>query len=59
MGLVFHPIYLSYRPGSRNGKPDALSHQFAKGEEPAESPEPILPPTVVITALTWDIDEKV
>lgn len=34
---------LSYRPGSRNAKPDALSRQFLKDDAPSTDPVPILP----------------
>ncbi|XP_042355480.1 glycerophosphodiester phosphodiesterase domain-containing protein 5-like [Plectropomus leopardus] len=40
----FH-FTLSYHPGSRNGKPDALSLQFEKGEDSAER----------TATMTWDI----
>ena len=49
---------LTYRPGSRNGKPDALSRQFSAEEAPTE-PEPIVPPSRVIATLTWEIEAKV
>lgn len=35
---------LSYRPGSRNIKLDALSRKFVKGEESTKGPETSLPP---------------
>ena len=50
---------LSYRPGSRNIKPDALSRQFQKEDGSAERPAPILPSPCVIGTLTWDIEERV
>ena len=50
---------LSYRPGSRNVKPDALSRMFQKDEAPSEEPVPILPSPCVVAALTWDIEEQV
>lgn len=49
---------LSYRPGSRNVKHDALSRQFVVSDEP-KSPEPILPSSCVIASLTWQIEEQV
>uniref|UniRef100_A0A8C5N9Y2 Gypsy retrotransposon integrase-like protein 1 n=1 Tax=Gouania willdenowi TaxID=441366 RepID=A0A8C5N9Y2_GOUWI len=48
---------LTYRPGSRNTKPDALSRQFS--EEPVSDPEPILSPSRVIATVTWDIESLV
>ena len=49
---------LSYRPGSRNTKPDALSRQF-QPDGPLSQPGSILPPTCVIGAVTWEIEDKV
>ncbi len=54
----FH-FTLSYRPGSRNIKPDALSRQFQKGEDSVEEPASILPPPCMVATLTWDIEERV
>ncbi|KAK7918601.1 hypothetical protein WMY93_009885 [Mugilogobius chulae] len=45
---------LTYRPGSRNVKPDALSRQFSV-EEPTSEPDPILSPTCVVAAVSWQI----
>lgn len=50
---------LSYRPGSRNTKPDALSRQFQKGDTPSKDPVSILPSSCVVAALTWDVEEQV
>ena len=50
---------LSYRPGSRNVKPDALSHQFQRTEDSDEKPESILPTSCLVATLTWDIEERV
>lgn len=49
---------LTYRPGSRNIKPDALSRQFSF-QESSVSPEPILPSSCVVASLTWEIEAKV
>lgn len=49
---------ISYRPGSRNVKPDALSRQFDSGEEPPE-PLSILPPTCSIGAVTWAVQDVI
>ena len=49
---------LSYRPGSRNVKPDALSRLFDP-EPVAKDPETILPLTCVVGALTWQIENEV
>ncbi|KAG1927325.1 retrotransposable element [Pimephales promelas] len=49
---------LSYRPGSKNIKPDSLSRIFDFSERPA-TPECILPETIFVSALTWEIEAKV
>lgn len=49
---------LTYRPGSRNVKPDALSRQFSQEERPI-APDPILPSTRVIAAISWDIENHI
>uniref|UniRef100_A0A3B3E207 Gypsy retrotransposon integrase-like protein 1 n=1 Tax=Oryzias melastigma TaxID=30732 RepID=A0A3B3E207_ORYME len=50
---------LTYRPGSRNMKPDALSRQF---DIPASSPtsqNTILPRTCVVGAAIWEVEREV
>ncbi|KAK3530419.1 hypothetical protein QTP86_024464 [Hemibagrus guttatus] len=49
---------VSYRPGSKNGKADALSRQF---EAPNESGQPdlILPATTVLALVQWDLVEEI
>uniref|UniRef100_A0A669CB49 Gypsy retrotransposon integrase-like protein 1 n=1 Tax=Oreochromis niloticus TaxID=8128 RepID=A0A669CB49_ORENI len=49
---------ITYRPGSRNTKPDALSRQFTASEETARD-SPIIPPSCVIGALTWEIESAI
>ena len=49
---------LTYRPGTRNTKPDALSRQFSP-ERPTEDPKTILPPGCVVASLTWEIEDVV
>uniref|UniRef100_A0A8C1QKT9 Gypsy retrotransposon integrase-like protein 1 n=1 Tax=Cyprinus carpio TaxID=7962 RepID=A0A8C1QKT9_CYPCA len=49
---------LSYRPGSKNIKPDSLSRIFDPSERPV-TPECILPEKVVISTLVWEIESKV
>ncbi len=49
---------ISYRPGSKNIKPDALSCTFDHSERPS-SPEPILPQKMVIYVVSWEIELKV
>ncbi|KAK3528603.1 hypothetical protein QTP70_005000 [Hemibagrus guttatus] len=43
---------ISYRPGSKNTKADALSRMFAPEENP-ETPEPILPERIIVSPITW------
>lgn len=49
---------LTYRPGSRNQKPDALSHHFAS-ESGETDPDPILPPSCILGAASWQVEERV
>lgn len=49
---------LSYRPGSKNIKPDALSRLF-EAPEGRESADTILPKGVVVASLSWDIERRV
>lgn len=49
---------LTYRPGSKNNKPKALSRQFAT-DQPDPEPEPILPPSCIVGAATWQVEERV
>ena len=46
---------LTYRPGSRNTKPDALSRQSVP-EKSCSEPETILPHSCVVAAATWEIE---
>ncbi|KAJ8349543.1 hypothetical protein SKAU_G00246730 [Synaphobranchus kaupii] len=49
---------LSYRPSSKNGKPDALSRQAEASEEPAER-DTILSSHCWVAAAVWDIEALV
>ena len=49
---------LSYRPGSKNAKPDALSRLFYPDSFP-KSEETILPASCVIGAVSWEVEERV
>ncbi len=49
---------ISYRPGSKNIKPDALSRIFDISDRPV-SPECIIPERLVVSAVTWEIETKV
>lgn len=46
---------LSYQPGSKNVKPDALSRLFEAPREEAPA-ETILPKGVVVGSLSWDVE---
>uniref|UniRef100_A0A3B3ICH7 Gypsy retrotransposon integrase-like protein 1 n=1 Tax=Oryzias latipes TaxID=8090 RepID=A0A3B3ICH7_ORYLA len=48
---------LSYRPGSKNQKPDALSRQFTL--DAPTLPQPILPSSCTLAAVSWEIEDKV
>ncbi|KAL0149072.1 hypothetical protein M9458_055687 [Cirrhinus mrigala] len=45
---------VTYRPGSQNTKADALS-RLHEPDLPIGNPEPILPPSMIIAPVTWDI----
>ncbi|KAL0193301.1 hypothetical protein M9458_011597, partial [Cirrhinus mrigala] len=45
---------VTYRPGSTITKADALSRQFEADYQPL-SPDPILPPTLIVAPVQWDI----
>ncbi|XP_048027531.1 integrin alpha-M-like [Megalobrama amblycephala] len=49
---------LSYRPGSKNIKPDALLAFFDRSERPS-TPECILPERLIVSSLTWEVESKV
>ncbi|XDV19457.1 hypothetical protein PO909_024927 [Leuciscus waleckii] len=49
---------LSYRPGSKNVKPDSLSRIFDRSEH-APTPERIFPETLIISTLTWEVEARV
>uniref|UniRef100_A0A3B3IH81 Gypsy retrotransposon integrase-like protein 1 n=1 Tax=Oryzias latipes TaxID=8090 RepID=A0A3B3IH81_ORYLA len=48
---------ITYRPGSRNIKPDALSRKYTISESPSDSA--ILPKSCFIGTLTWEIENKI
>ncbi|KAL0199234.1 hypothetical protein M9458_007774, partial [Cirrhinus mrigala] len=45
---------VTYRPGSQNTKADALS-RLHEPDLPIGNPEPLLPPSMIIAPVTWDI----
>ncbi|KAK3572131.1 hypothetical protein QTP86_022209 [Hemibagrus guttatus] len=49
---------VTYRPGSKNSKADALSRRHDPPQ--AESkPDPILPPSIIIAPVTWDLMDEI
>ncbi len=49
---------LSYRPGSKNIKPDSLSRIFDRTER-LSTPECILPETLFVSTLKWEVESRV
>lgn len=49
---------ITYRPGSKNVKLDAVSCQYASEESPA-SPDTILPASCVVGTLIWEVESVV
>ncbi len=52
----FH-FTITYRPGNRNCKADALSRVHSP-DSPTE-PEPILPPALIVNPIIWNIDQDI
>lgn len=48
---------VTYRPGSKNTKAGALSHQYSSETDPIE-PKPILPPGLFMRPILWEINVK-
>ncbi|KAK3561986.1 hypothetical protein QTP86_022734 [Hemibagrus guttatus] len=49
---------VTYRPGSKNGKADALSWKFETADKP-EWTEPILPATAILAPVRWNLVEEI
>ncbi|KAK3524084.1 hypothetical protein QTP70_018005 [Hemibagrus guttatus] len=49
---------VTYRPGSKNVKADALSRKFERADEPVLT-EPILPPTAILALVCWNLVEDI
>ncbi|KAL0192767.1 hypothetical protein M9458_011063, partial [Cirrhinus mrigala] len=49
---------ISYGPGTKNTKADALSSLHAPGKLP-EKPESTLPPELIVTPIQWSLDEEI
>uniref|UniRef100_A0A3B1IMZ3 Gypsy retrotransposon integrase-like protein 1 n=1 Tax=Astyanax mexicanus TaxID=7994 RepID=A0A3B1IMZ3_ASTMX len=51
---------ITFRPGSRNTKADALSRMYATEPSPVtSSPERILPDSVAVAVIQWEFDEQI
>uniref|UniRef100_A0A3P9IHF7 Reverse transcriptase n=1 Tax=Oryzias latipes TaxID=8090 RepID=A0A3P9IHF7_ORYLA len=50
---------ITYRPGSRNIKPDALSRKYCSSDDLDNTEATIIPSTCIIGNITWDIEHKV
>ncbi|KAL0172909.1 hypothetical protein M9458_033220, partial [Cirrhinus mrigala] len=48
---------ITYRPGTKYTKADALSRQFL-ADSPAK-PEPILPPDLIVSPIIWDLEDDI
>ncbi|KAL0147394.1 hypothetical protein M9458_057305, partial [Cirrhinus mrigala] len=51
-------FHLSYRPGSKNTKADALSRQHQKDTITSE-PAPVLPSHIILAPIRWGLEERV
>lgn len=52
-------LTLTYRPGHKNQKPDALSHQFTYVEEEEVTGETIVSPSCVVGPVRWQVEQEV
>lgn len=46
---------ITFRPGSKNGKADALSRMYSVSESPSEE-KTIIPPSIIAAPVIWEID---
>ncbi|KAI2661127.1 Transposon Tf2-6 polyprotein [Labeo rohita] len=51
-------FHLSFRPGSKNSKADALSRQHQHDTITSE-PVPVLPPQIIMAPIRWGLEERV
>ncbi|KAL0188416.1 hypothetical protein M9458_015515, partial [Cirrhinus mrigala] len=51
-------FHLSYRPGSKNTKADALSRQHQRDAITSE-PAPVLPSHIILAPIRWGLEERV
>ncbi|KAL0199667.1 hypothetical protein M9458_002854, partial [Cirrhinus mrigala] len=50
-------FHLSYRPGSKNAKADAISRQHQRDATTSE-PAPVLPPHIILAPLQWGVTDR-
>lgn len=50
---------LTFRPGTRNVKPDALSRMYGKEDTACLPPDTIVPTSCVVAAVSWEIEGAV
>ncbi len=48
-------FHVTYRPGSKNGKADALSRQYDFSTSPEVPTEPVIPTSLILAPVQWDI----
>ncbi len=48
---------ITYRPGNKNVKADSLSRLHPP--DCPTTPEPILPPAIIVSPIQWDLDEQI
>lgn len=56
--VLFFNFVVSYRPGSKDNKADALSRFYASDKIP-EDPKPILPSNIIVSQILWSLDERI
>ncbi|KAK3574044.1 hypothetical protein QTP86_001341 [Hemibagrus guttatus] len=59
-GLFFtrYDFSVTYRPGSKNSKAEALSHQL-EFKSPPSHPDPILPSSLILAPIQWNLIEEI
>uniref|UniRef100_A0A8B9HPR9 Gypsy retrotransposon integrase-like protein 1 n=1 Tax=Astyanax mexicanus TaxID=7994 RepID=A0A8B9HPR9_ASTMX len=50
---------ITYRPGSRNTKADALSHIYEEHSAESSEPSTILKPGIVLAPIRWEISDEI
>ena len=56
--FVRFDFVLSYRPGTKNTKADALSHMYETEDEPREEAS-VISPNRVLALIMWNVDEDI